>query len=365
MVVDRFALARSYDVDQVSAMPEPLEPWPDQLNVRARSSAKFEYFTIKDLAVRVCGQEAVVRGFAQFFKDIRVLDIVLEVQGSGLPEDAWSEELDHAHHLIVEVAGEHVIIGELLDRTYSDLTGMVAPRGSVNPKRTTFGIVVFHTCESGRLAVPGITVEGIAASQRVRAHPNRMDAYASEWTREDQFSYEIVAALCGRARHLATRIIESASELAVGMGSGSSKAITLDQALEVRREAVLSSIEMTGIGYLGTGRMVRFYNAVYADAAVSPSVERALAVSADGLQQLSDGLFSLANERNGRWLSYIALIFTAVSVFFAAIAMGEFFGLPFETRWWVYGAWAIGLASLVAAIALWKQALGARVSGSS
>jgi hypothetical protein len=79
------------------------------------------------------------------------------------------------------------------------------------------------------------------------------------------------------------------------------------------------------------------YEQVHHEAAVNRGVEQALGISSDGLHQLSDGIFSLASERSGRVLSYVALAFTFLSVFLGVVAIGEFFVLPYGPRYWVVG----------------------------
>jgi hypothetical protein len=354
--VDHIAFARSYDADRVSLPSSSLESWHDQINSRARESSRFEYFSLATSAVRIGDRNVEVRRMAHYFPEIRVLDVMIEIRGTGLLASSWLDSEIHPGELKIDKGSITLSVAELMNQVYEDATGRSVEEGPLYPKRTIYGSIAFHPTRGKEAADVAGNEEGVGSGEFLSAAPNRMDAYAVEWCEEHRMSYVLLAALCARSRHLAWRVIDAARNLAANSDRDPHGVVTLGEALKVRRDAVLASIEMTGFGYLGTGGLVRVYDRIYHGAAVGPGVERAFAVSAEGLHQISDGLFTLTAERTGRLLSYIALVFTFASIFLGAIAAGEFFRLPYGTRWWVVGLWTAWIFSLTAvSVLLWRS----------
>jgi hypothetical protein len=291
----------------------------------------------------------------RFFPDVRIVDTMIDIRSDVHSLESWIEGQMHPGNLAIEFDSTTMSIANLLDQMYGEATGRSIRDGFSDPTRTIYGAVAFHA-HAATDADQGL-VPGVRQGEHLTASPNRMDVYGIDVDDVDhRMSYILLASTCARSRHLAWRIIDSVRELVIESRAGREQRVTLAHALEVRRDTVLASIEMTGFGYLGTGNLVRVYEQVYHAAAVNRSVERAFGISSDGLHLLSDGIFSLASERNGRVLSYIALAFTFVSVFLGVNAIGEFFVLPYGPRYWVVGLWATSIVVLIAVLGLlWSR----------
>jgi hypothetical protein len=179
-----------------------------------------------------------------FFPDVLIVDTMTDIRCDVRSLEPWVYGQMHPGNLTIELDSTTMSIAGLLDQMYGEATGRSIRDGFSDPARTIYRAVTFHAYAATG-AEQGL-VPGVRPGEHLTASPNRMDVYGIDVDDVDhRMSYILLASTCARSRHLAWRIIDSVRELVIESRAGRQQRVTLADALEVRRDTVLASIEMT------------------------------------------------------------------------------------------------------------------------
>jgi hypothetical protein len=393
MALEWMGFVRTYECDttcflaaQGQPLPAWLRRWIDARYLSAYGEPRdeqrlsFSFISLPDKpldlsvasATRLCVHRGVVLN-----PNATLADVILwaAAKDDGLPERLHShswELLASQLPLCADADEQPMFLPQLWDECISQALGA----DPTSWRKTAFGGVGIFSAGAPeedplhRIGAEGSfsTLMGVHPDHRVVLERNRVTVVLQDHAELDRFvgGYLLLAALCGRSRHVAWTLMWDIATLAARCqlpAVGTQAAEVLQEAAEIQRRGVLARRELRAMDYLGDPRLIALYDRAAGVGALGEYDRRGLDDALGGLDRLVNSIFAVATERSQRRLNQVGFVLALVSLMLTATGLGQLVGAPADQRQWVFMAWAAICLGVVVVLGLVRYGGALRALG--
>lgn len=360
------AWPRSYDVNGVriegSPMPSHIESLFNSKFLDQESPAsdriRFCYFDAPTRQILVNNSPVTVSGWALYFGDVGILDVVLSVEVSDyhVLVDQRTAELGRAGAAgITDMDGNPLSVHDLCDEAFAAIVG----DGPGQSRRSRFGTVA--AVESDWDSPVGLSVAGgLSIGHEIfYAHDKLIVRAASPLAADDFREYVFLATFSCRARLLHSNLNRDIRSLVRAAGDAlvSSRAAlrVFQDSVQLERRAIVARQYFTPLDFLGAAEHVDVIDRIGETLVMTDREWAVLEDSLAGLERYTQGLFVLTSARGQNAFNRNGLLFAGFGLLFAAVGILAMFQKN-QPVLVVFAAWALCVGAFVAVNPAWWRA---------